>query len=134
MNFDISADKSIGAVPVRLGPFKNSPSPSSVLINGKHPEGATVSHSGDSYWVSCTTTLGARANVHPLIDPGGHLTRALPDLTNPHPPGSPFFQSPVNVCALKSTPKSYLVKTLRNIDGGGGSHNPCPRVMRKYKR
>ncbi|HEV2575828.1 MAG TPA: hypothetical protein VGU25_01340 [Acidobacteriaceae bacterium] len=58
MAFEISASKPIGTVPVRLGPFKDSPSLSSVLVNGKHPEGASVIHSGDSWWVSCSTDLG----------------------------------------------------------------------------
>jgi hypothetical protein len=60
MNLDISANKAIGPISVRLGPFKDAPSTSAVLINGKHPDGASVSHSGDSFWVSCTTTLGPR--------------------------------------------------------------------------
>ncbi len=58
MSLAISSNKPIGTVPIRLGPFKDSPSPSSVLINGKHPEGASVTHSGDSWWVTCTTDLG----------------------------------------------------------------------------
>ena len=63
MSFNISANKPVGPVSIRLGPFKNSPASTSVLINGKHPDGASVSHSGDSYWVSCTTTLGLRSMV-----------------------------------------------------------------------
>jgi hypothetical protein len=61
MSLDISADKAVGPVSIRLGPFKDAPAPTSILINGKHPDGAAVTHSGDSYWVSCTTALGSRA-------------------------------------------------------------------------
>lgn len=61
MDFDVSASKAIGPVSMRLGPFKDAPSTTSVLVNGKHPEGASVSHSGDSYWVSFTTPLGPRS-------------------------------------------------------------------------
>jgi hypothetical protein len=61
MNLDISTNKPLGPVSIRLGPFKDSPSPTSVLFNGKHPDGATVSRSGDSYWVSFTTTVGPAA-------------------------------------------------------------------------
>jgi hypothetical protein len=60
MSLDLSSNKPIGPVSVRVGPFKDSPSPTSVLINGKHPDGASVSHSGDSYWVSFTTSPGPR--------------------------------------------------------------------------
>ncbi len=60
MSLDISSNKAVGPVSIRVGPFKDSPATTSVLINGKHPDGASVSHSGDSYWVSCTTTLGPR--------------------------------------------------------------------------
>lgn len=60
MSLNISSNKAIGPVSVRLGPFKDSPATTSVLINGKHPDGASVSHSGDSYWVSFTTNLGPR--------------------------------------------------------------------------
>jgi hypothetical protein len=63
MNLDISADKPVGPVSVRVGPFKDSPAPTSVLVNGKHPDGASVSRSGDSFWVSFTTTLGPRPTV-----------------------------------------------------------------------
>ncbi|HEX5283984.1 MAG TPA: hypothetical protein VFW30_07685 [Bryocella sp.] len=60
MSLAISASKPIGTVPVRLGPFQDSPSLSSILINGKHPEDASVTHSGDSWWVSCSTNLGPK--------------------------------------------------------------------------
>lgn len=60
MNLTLSANKPIGTVHVRLGPFKESPSPSSVLVNGKHPEGAAITHSGDSFWVTCTTILAPK--------------------------------------------------------------------------
>ena len=63
MNLEISADKAVGPVAVRLGPFKDSPGATSVLVNGNHPEGASVSHSGDSYWVSFTTAIGPRTTA-----------------------------------------------------------------------
>jgi hypothetical protein len=36
MNLDISADRQLGAVAIRLGPFESQPRASEVLINGKH--------------------------------------------------------------------------------------------------
>ena len=60
MSLTISANKPVGPIALRLGPFKDTPTSSSILINGKHPAGASVSHSGDSYWISGTTVLGPR--------------------------------------------------------------------------
>lgn len=65
MSLDISANKPVGPVTVRVGPFTDLPAPTSVLVNGKHLDGASVSHSGDSYWVSGTTAVGPRpASAH----------------------------------------------------------------------
>lgn len=58
MSLKLSANKAVGPVSVHLGPFKDSPATTSIVINGKHPDGASVSHSGDSYWVTCRTNLG----------------------------------------------------------------------------
>jgi hypothetical protein len=51
MNFEIQADRDLGVVPMRLGPFAEQPSASNVRINGKIPDGATVQPSGDSWWI-----------------------------------------------------------------------------------
>jgi hypothetical protein len=51
MNLEIHADQDLGLVPMRLGPFEKQPSVSNVQVNGQRPNGATVQHSGDSWWI-----------------------------------------------------------------------------------
>lgn len=58
MNLNISSDKTLGAVTVRVGPFAHKPSASSVQVNGRSPAGALIQHSGDSWWVRFTTPVG----------------------------------------------------------------------------
>jgi hypothetical protein len=58
MKLQISADKALGPVAMRLGPFDNQPTISQININGHHPTGASVEHSGDSWWVSFTQNIG----------------------------------------------------------------------------
>jgi hypothetical protein len=61
MTLDITADKSLGPVAMRLGPFAEKPETSAVLVNGKHPADPSVAKSGDSWWVSFTAPLGQAA-------------------------------------------------------------------------
>jgi hypothetical protein len=58
MALRISSDKDIGPIAVRLGPFARQPQLRSVHINGKFPVGATVQHSGDSWWIRCKISVG----------------------------------------------------------------------------
>jgi hypothetical protein len=54
----ISADRQLGSVAIRLGPFEEHPNKSDVLVNGRHPTGSTIEQSGDSWWVSFTAPVG----------------------------------------------------------------------------
>lgn len=58
MDLRISSDKDIGQVAVRLGPFAKQPQARSVRVNGKVPAGASVEHSGDSWWLIFRTSVG----------------------------------------------------------------------------
>jgi len=57
MIFEIAADRSLGPVAMRLGPFAEQPETSSVLVNGKHPANPSIAKSGDSWWVSFTAPV-----------------------------------------------------------------------------
>jgi len=59
MKFDISADRPLGPVAMRLGPFEEQPAAADVLVNGKHPAQPVIMHSGDSWWLSFTAAIGA---------------------------------------------------------------------------
>jgi hypothetical protein len=63
MNLNISSDKTLGAVTVRVGPFAHQPNASSVLFNGKLPAGASIQHSGDSWWVRFTSAIGPSPGI-----------------------------------------------------------------------
>ena len=58
MSLEISADRQLGPVAMRLGPFEKRPEKSDVLVNGKTPEESSVEQSGDSWWVSFATPVG----------------------------------------------------------------------------
>ncbi|MDE3149272.1 MAG: hypothetical protein KGL37_07360, partial [Acidobacteriota bacterium] len=58
MELNVSSDKELGPVAVRLGPFAKQPEASSVRVNGKIPAGALVEHSGDSWWIRFKTRIG----------------------------------------------------------------------------
>ncbi len=58
MKLEISSDETLGPVAMRLGPFDEQPETDDILVNGKNPSGATVSKSGDSWWVSFTALVG----------------------------------------------------------------------------
>lgn len=61
MSLEISADKPLGPVAMRLGPFAEQPQGSAVLVNGKHPAQPSIEKSGDSWWVSFTAPVGPAA-------------------------------------------------------------------------
>ena len=63
MSLEIAADKELGPIAVRLGPFDKQPTTSAVRINGRLPENATVQHSGDSWWVGFKATIGPAADL-----------------------------------------------------------------------
>lgn len=66
MSLRISSDKPLGPVAMRLGPFAKQPEVSSVRVNGKSPSGASVEHSGDSWWVRFSMAIGpASQGVQP---------------------------------------------------------------------
>jgi hypothetical protein len=58
MNLDISSNKELGPVTIRLGPFDRKPSERNVLINGRSPEDASIVQSGDSWWVGFKAAVG----------------------------------------------------------------------------
>jgi hypothetical protein len=58
MKLEISADQDLGAVAMRLGPFKKQPEPSDIKVNGQIPADASIEHSGDSWWVKFTAPVG----------------------------------------------------------------------------
>ncbi|HLI03421.1 MAG TPA: hypothetical protein VKU93_04035 [Terracidiphilus sp.] len=60
MDLRIAADKDLGRVVVRLGPFGRAPQTADVRINGKMPKGARVERSGDSWWVRFAARVGPR--------------------------------------------------------------------------
>jgi hypothetical protein len=63
MSMEISADRPLGSVEMRFGPFEKQPQAADVLVNGQHPTDAKVEQSGDSWWVSFVAPVGARATA-----------------------------------------------------------------------
>jgi hypothetical protein len=57
MELEISADRDLGAVPMRLGPFEKQPQAADIRVNGQTPAGARVEHSGDSWWIQFTAPV-----------------------------------------------------------------------------
>ena len=57
MNLKIRADKALGPVAMRLGPFEKPPVASDIRVNGQIPTGALIEHSGDSWWVKLTSIV-----------------------------------------------------------------------------
>jgi hypothetical protein len=58
MKLEITSDKALGAVDVRLGPFERQPGMSGVRVNGKF-QNITVEQSGDSWWARFTMSVNA---------------------------------------------------------------------------
>lgn len=69
MTLQISADKDLGLVAMRLGPFEKKPKVSDVRVNGQNPAGASIEHCGDSWWVRLTMSVGPDGNQ---LSKGGH--------------------------------------------------------------
>ena len=61
MLFRVSADRKLGKVAIRVGPFERQPEAGDVLINGKATTDAQVEQSGDSWWVRCSERVGPQA-------------------------------------------------------------------------
>jgi len=62
MRVTIAADKDLGPVMMRLGPFEKQPIASSVRLNGKVPARISTEHSGDSWWVKFTASIGGSSS------------------------------------------------------------------------
>jgi hypothetical protein len=57
MNLEITADKDLGPVAMRLGPIQTRPESASVLLNGTK-RAAAAEQSGDSWWLKLTAPVG----------------------------------------------------------------------------
>ena len=57
MLLKIVADKALGPVAMRLGPFEKQVDASNIQVNGRIPTGVSVEHSGDSWWAKFTTPI-----------------------------------------------------------------------------
>jgi hypothetical protein len=58
MSLEVSADRPLGDVAMRLGPFEKQPQAADVMVNGKHPAVPEIARSGDSWWVSFKAPVG----------------------------------------------------------------------------
>ncbi len=58
MKLEINANKELGPVVMRLGPFEKQPEASKIRVNGQPPIGALTEHSGDSWWIEFTMPVG----------------------------------------------------------------------------
>jgi hypothetical protein len=58
MALKISAEKALGPVAMRLGPFQKRPEISKIFVNGQHPSDVLIEHSGDSWWGRFTANVG----------------------------------------------------------------------------
>ncbi len=63
MRLEISADKELGPVAMRLGPFEKPPETSNIRVNGQIPANVVIEHSGDSWWASFRLPVGFVAGV-----------------------------------------------------------------------
>ncbi|MBU6410701.1 MAG: hypothetical protein KGR98_09960, partial [Verrucomicrobia bacterium] len=59
MELTIAADRDLGPVLMRLGPFARRPEATDIRVNGQIPAGTSVDYSGDSWWVRFTISVGA---------------------------------------------------------------------------
>lgn len=57
MELQIGADKDLGPIELRLGPFAKRPKASNILVNGQTPAGTAIEHSGDSWWIKFRSSL-----------------------------------------------------------------------------
>ncbi|HTV41150.1 MAG TPA: hypothetical protein VMF08_11285 [Candidatus Sulfotelmatobacter sp.] len=63
MKLEISSNRKLGPVAIRLGPFETRPTASSVRVNGRIPAQTSVEQSGDSWWVRFAMPVGT--DSHP---------------------------------------------------------------------
>jgi hypothetical protein len=59
MTLEVSSNRQLGLVALRLGPFDHKPGTANVLINGRLPQNAAIQYSGDSWWIACKAVIGA---------------------------------------------------------------------------
>lgn len=52
MSLELSSDRTLSGLQIRLGPFAKAPSANHVRLDGGHWAGASVAKSGDAYWVT----------------------------------------------------------------------------------
>ena len=63
MSLEVTADRALGDVAMRLGPFERQPRAGDVTVNGRHPEAPQVEKIGDSWWVSFKAAVGKAART-----------------------------------------------------------------------
>jgi hypothetical protein len=64
MDLELSSDKDLGPIAIRLGPFDRQPGVSNVRINGRLPDNAAFLFSGDSWWVEFKAMIGPAAGLN----------------------------------------------------------------------
>src|SRR5581483_4661041 len=63
MTLAVGADRDLGPVAIRLGPFRSQPSTASVQVNGQ-PQTGEIERSGGSWWIRFSARVGeARLTV-----------------------------------------------------------------------
>jgi hypothetical protein len=60
MAMTIGADRPLGTVQMRLGPFAEEPGRSAISINGTTPAEMKTEKSGDSWWARVEAPVGVR--------------------------------------------------------------------------
>jgi hypothetical protein len=65
MNLQIGADRNLGPLVLRVGPFANRPAITSIRVNGEAPAHAALEQSGDSWWVRWTQDIRRTAIAGP---------------------------------------------------------------------
>ena len=94
MSLNISANKAVGPVSVRLGPFKDSPAPYQRPHQRQAPRRSLRLPQRRLVLGELHHHPRSAVHRHPLIDPGGHVIRALPDLTKPILRRTPLLSKP----------------------------------------
>jgi hypothetical protein len=90
MDLRISSDRDIGPIAVRLGPFAEQPQARSALVNGQAPAGATIQHSGDSWWILSKASVVPVAGSYKTV-PGQNSIRGRNGVRLPIKPGAEHF-------------------------------------------
>lgn len=63
MTLEVSSDKNLGPVAIRLGAFEKKPDASLIRVNGRKPAHTSIEQSGDSWWIRFTTSVGPVASA-----------------------------------------------------------------------